>query len=146
MARVEIQEPHVCLFLIAGDVFNCLCAALDRRRRPLNKLAACRSKPGARRKSLESIFRGKHNRQNPDGALRIARVLASFFHARVVAVDLQQNPMPVVLKGSKIALPAWIVFAREGIEGLHFSRGSWIDRSVAERPCRAFDTSILRRP
>jgi len=34
--------------------------------------------------------------------------------------------MPFVLKGPKIALPVWIVFAREGIEGLHFlaDRGS----------------------
>jgi hypothetical protein len=29
MVRVGIQEPHVWVFLIAGDVFNCLRAALD---------------------------------------------------------------------------------------------------------------------
>src|SRR5271157_2718036 len=69
--------------------------------------------------ALRSVFRGKHDSQNPDGLFRVARVFAALGQRRVVIIDLPENPLAVVLKGSEVAFLVRVVVRGESIEGFH---------------------------
>src|SRR4051812_45748999 len=84
-----------------------------------------RSKGRARaRPRLWSVFSCQHDRQNPQGLGRVARIVAAHVVAGsetgpVVVVDLPENLAPVMLEAAEVVFAVWVVIEGEAVESLH---------------------------
>ena len=98
--------PRVGFIIVSYDTITELSRVCFRLMAAPRCFAKKKPRAGANRRgdARRSVFRRQHDRQNPDGLLRIGKVFAALGHHGVVIVDLPENAVAVMLEGSEVAL------------------------------------------